>query len=83
MSEPVDVKIARLEEVLKALVQRIDDTAMISERHRQATDRILGNLVAMTNEWAGVRKMLTVFGSVLIAVGGLIGWSINYFLPHR
>ena len=82
MSEPVEVKIARLEEIIKALVARIESNHVEAESHRKATDQTLASLVVVTNQWAGVRATLSVIGLIVATLSACAGAAATY-LFHK
>jgi hypothetical protein len=93
VTETVDVKIARLEEKLGAIEQKVDFNARLAQgndKRAVANDEAarqhnadvmvkLTSLISMSDEWRGVRKTLAATGAALFALGGLVGTVLHYF----
>ncbi len=85
MAEPVEIQIARLEENVKALAQKVDANATLAREtaerariHETDVSDKLGALISMTDEWRGVRKTLSAFGALLLGVGTIAGAFLHY-----
>ena len=92
MTDSFDVKIARLEEKLVAIEQKVDFNAQLATTNdvrAQANDEIarihnaevlgkLTSLISITDEWRGVRKALSTMGAILVGCGAIAGGLAHY-----
>lgn len=83
--ELVEVAIARLEGRIELLSERMEQNFVITRDSRAEVKESLerhGNtlrdLVALSNEWAGVRKMLAAIGGAIAVLAALAGATLAY-----
>jgi len=86
MAETVREAIARLDQKLIGIEHRLDEHYEITRESRASVDAslakfevILTRLVALSNEWAGVRKTLATAGAVVALVSSILGATAAYF----
>ena len=80
MTESLAAAVARLDQKLDDLGERITDNYKITKESREAVDKrldkmedTLAGLLALSSEWAGARKTLTAAGVVIGLISGAIG----------
>ena len=80
MTESLASAVARLDQKLDDLGERITDNYKITKESREAVDKrldkmedTLAGLLVLSSEWAGVRKTLTAAGVVIGLISGAIG----------
>ena len=86
MAETVREAIARLDQKLIGIEHRLDEHYAITKESRASVDAslakfeiILTRLVALSNEWAGVRKTLATAGAMIALVSSILGAIATYF----
>jgi len=75
---------------LTLLESRLTDHERRHDEFMLRTDNRLESLIKSTarmqqqfSEWTGVRKALFAVSSVIVFVGGVIGWMFHYFWPSK
>ncbi len=86
MAEFVEAAVARLDARLTGIETRLDEHYVITKESRASVDAslakfevILTRLVALSNEWAGVRKTLATAGALVALVSSILGAIATYF----
>ena len=86
MAEPLEAAVARLDARLTGIEHRLDEHYEITRESRAAVDARLAKVevllprrVALSNEWAGVRKTLTTAGAMVALVSSILGATAAYF----
>ena len=84
--ELVEVAIARLEGRIELLSERMEQNFVITRDSRsevkESLDRhgnTLRDLVTLSNEWSGVRKMLAAAGGAIAVLAALSGAILAYW----
>jgi uncharacterized protein YPO0396 len=86
MAESVQAALARLDQKLVGIELRLDEHYAITKGSRASVDarldkldEALTRLVALSNEWAGVRKTLATAGVMIALVSSILGAITTYF----
>lgn len=85
MTESLEAAVARLDARLTGIEVRLDEHYAITRESRASVDTslakfeiILTRLVALSNEWAGVRKTLATAGALIAFGGSILGAMATY-----
>jgi len=85
MAEPLEAAVARLDARLTGIEHRLDEHYAITKESRASVDAslakfeiILTRLVALSNEWAGVRKTAATAGALIALVSSILGAITAY-----
>ncbi|MGD1035901.1 MAG: hypothetical protein ABR878_01655 [Roseiarcus sp.] len=86
MAESLEAAVARLDARLTGIEARLDEHYAITRDSRANVDAslakfeiILTRLVALSNEWGGVRKTLATAGVMIALVSSILGAITTYF----
>jgi hypothetical protein len=86
MAESLEAAVARLDARLTGIEARLDEHYAITKESRASVDAglakfevILTRLVALSNEWAGVRKTLAMAAAMIALVSSILGAITAYF----
>ena len=86
MPESVEVAVARLEGRLEVISERMEQNFLVTRESRAEVKeslnqhgKALQDLIALSNEWAGVRKLLAAAGSVIAVLAALAGAVLAYW----
>ena len=85
MAESLEAAVARLDARLTGIEVRLDEHYAIASDSRASVDAslakfevILTRLVALSNEWAGVRKTVAAAGALIALVSSIVGAIATY-----
>ena len=85
MAESLEAAVARLDARLTGIEVRLDEHYAITRESRASVDEslakfeiILTRLVALSNEWAGVRKTAATAGALIALVSSILGAITAY-----
>lgn len=81
--ESLDIRLTRLEENVKTINAKIDDNHMLASAERENTQQTLTKIMTTLNEWTGIRKALAATATILVTIGGIVGFWVNYFWPRH
>ena len=75
-------RVSVLETEMKHLSAKMAERDKMNDEFMYRTDAALKKLLTQSDEWSGVRKLLVIEGTVIMAVAGVIGWILHELFPH-